>query len=84
MNRNFTRLMTALTGPALAAGILTAGLAAATPAHAQMSNGQTQRCITSTVGGVAKSGAPNVLTRAGQLNASASSAAAAPTSCVGH
>ena len=83
MNRNLTRIVTALTGPALAVGILTAGLAASTPAQAQASSGQTLTCITSTGVGAAKSGAPNALTRAGQLSASAPSAASAPKSCVG-
>ena len=53
MNRNLTRIVTALTGPALAVGILTAGLAASTPAQAQASSGQTQTCITSTGVGAA-------------------------------
>lgn len=83
MNRNLTRIVTALTGPAVAVGILAAGLAASTPAQAQVSSGQTQTCITSNGVGAAKSGAPNGLTRAGQLSASAPSAASAPKSCVG-
>ena len=87
MNRNLTRIVTALTGPAVAAGILAAGLAASTPAQAQaqaqVSSGQTQTCVTSTGVGAAKSGAPNGLTRAGQLSASAPSAASAPKSCIG-
>jgi hypothetical protein len=84
MNRNFIRMVTALTGPVLAIGIVTAGLAASPSAQAQVSNSQTQNCITSTGVSDAKSGAPNTLTRAGQLSASAPGAASAPTSCVGH
>lgn len=85
MNRNVTRLLTAVTGPALAAGVLAVGLAAApAQALAQISNGQTQNCITSTSVSAAKAGALNSLTRAGQLNASAPRTASAPTSCVGH
>jgi hypothetical protein len=83
MSRNFTRMLTALTGPALAAGILAAGLVGSAPAQAQVSSSQTQTCVTSTGAGAAKSGAPNGLTRAGQLSASAPSAASAPKSCVG-
>ena len=84
MNRTFTRMMTALTGPALAAGILAAGLVTSAPAQAQMSSGQTQNCTTSTGVGADKSAASNRLTRAGQINAATPSAASAPTSCVGH
>ncbi|MGI9162460.1 MAG: hypothetical protein ACR2JI_05990 [Mycobacterium sp.] len=84
MSSTFTRIVTALTGPALAAGILAAAIAGAGSAQAQVVGSQTQNCITSTGVGSAKAGAPDPMTRAGQLNVSAPSAATAPTSCISH
>lgn len=84
MSRNFIRIVTALTGPALAVGILAGSITAATSAQAQMSNGQARTCTTSVGVGAARSGAPSPMTRAGKLNAAAPSAASAPTSCIGH
>lgn len=86
MNRTLTRIASILAGPAVGAGILIAGLSVASPAQAQgpaQSGGQTQSCTTSTGVG-SRNGAPAALTRVGQLAASAPSAPAAPTSCVGH
>lgn len=84
MNRTFAPMMTALAGSAVAAGIMVGGLAAASPAQAQMNTGQTQNCTTSTGVGAAKSSVPSPMTRAGQISAAVPSAASAPTSCVGH
>lgn len=84
MNRTFTRMVSTLTGPALAAGILAAGIAGAGAAQAQVVGNQTQNCTTSSGVGAAKAGAPDPMTRAGQLNVSAPSAASAPTSCISH
>ena len=84
MNRTFTRMVTTLTSPALAIGILAAGIAGASPAQAKVVGSQTQNCTTSTGVGAAKAGAPDPMTRAGQLNVSAPSAASAPTSCISH
>lgn len=77
-------MVTTLTGPALAIGILAAAIAGASPAQAKAVAGQTQNCTTSTGIGAAKAGAPDPMTRAGQLNVSAPSAASAPTSCISH
>ncbi len=85
MNRTFTRIAAALAGPAIGVGIL-AALAAPAQAQAQApaTGAQTQSCVTSTGVGSPKAGAPTMMTRAGQIAASAPVAPSAPSSCVGH
>ncbi len=88
MNRTFTRISARLAAPAVGIGLLAGATGifafAAPQAMANTSAGMTQTCTTSTGVGAPKAGAPTMMTRAGQIAASAPSAASAPASCSGH
>ena len=87
MNSSFTRrIVTALAGPAVAAGILVGGLAFGAPAQAQVSSGASSAtCVTAPVSGTAPD-MLNPLTRAAQVATydSATQPTAAARSCIGH
>ncbi|MGV1006501.1 MAG: hypothetical protein ACOYEV_17430 [Candidatus Nanopelagicales bacterium] len=89
MNRSLARIAAKLAAPAVGIGLvvgMTGVFALATPTEAVATTGadQSQTCVTSTGVGAAKAGAPSPMTRAGQVNYSAPSAASAPVSCSGH
>ncbi len=84
MNGIINRIAATLTGSAIAAGILAAAVAAPAQAAPADMNTKSQSCTTSTGIGAAKAGAPSLMTRAGQVAASAPVAATAPSSCFGH
>lgn len=85
MTTNITRrIVTAVTGPAVAAGILAGGLALGAPAQAQPSLSMTTTCVTAPVRGMA----PNMfnpLTRPAQVAAYEAPSVPTPaaTSCIG-
>ncbi len=78
------RIVTALTGPAIAAGILAGGLALGAPAQAQVTMG-TATCVTAPVLGTSPN-MLNPLTRAAQVAPydSATQPTVAAVSCLGH
>jgi hypothetical protein len=85
MNANITRrIVTALTGPAIAAGILAGGLALGAPAQAQATMG-TATCVTAPVLGTSPN-MLNPLTRAAQVATydSITQPKVAAVSCLGH
>jgi hypothetical protein len=85
MNANITRrIATALTGPAIAAGILAGGLALGAPAQAQAAMG-TATCVTAPVPGTSPN-MLNPLTRAAQVATydSITQPTVAAVSCLGH
>lgn len=88
MNATLARIAAKAAAPAIGIGLLagaTGVFALAAPqASANPASGMTQTCTTSTGVGSVKAGAPTMMTRAGQIAASAPSAATAPVSCSGH
>jgi len=78
------RIVTALTGPAIAAGILAGGLALGAPAQAQATMG-TATCVTAPVLGTSPN-MLNPLTRAAQVATydAATQPTVAAVSCLGH
>jgi hypothetical protein len=85
MNTTVTRrIVTALTGPAIAAGILAGGLALGAPAQAQTTVG-TATCVTAPVLGKSPN-MLNPLTRAAQVATydAASQSTVAAVSCLAH
>jgi hypothetical protein len=86
MNTTITRrIVTALTGSALAAGIMAGGVALGAPAQAQAGTGTAATCVTAPVSGMAPS-TLNPLTRAAQVAAfeAPSQPVAVASSCIGH
>lgn len=84
MNTTVTRrIVTALTGPAIAAGILAGGLALGAPAQAQTTG--TATCVTAPVLGTSPN-MLNPLTRAAQVATydAASQSTVAAVSCLAH
>ena len=81
------RIVTALTGSALAAGIMAGGVALGAPAQAQAQagTGTAATCVTAPVSGMAPS-MLNPLTRAAQVAAfdAPSQPVAVASSCIGH
>ena len=89
MSATFTRITAKIAAPAVGIGMLvgataifalTAPQASANPASTMAE----QSCTTSTGVGAAKAGAPDLMTRAGQIAASAPTAPSAAVSCSGH
>lgn len=86
MTTNVTRrIVTALTGPAVAAGILAGGLALGAPAKAEPSLSMTTPCVTAAVRGMAAPNMFNPLTRPAQVAAYEAPSVPTPaaTSCIG-
>jgi hypothetical protein len=79
------RIVTALTGSALAAGTMAGGVALGAPAQAQAGTGSAATCVTAPVSGRAPT-MLNPLTRAAQVAAydAPSQPVAVATSCIGH
>lgn len=79
------RIVTALTGPAVATAVLAGGLALGAPAQAQSGMGMTTTCVTAPVSGMAPN-MLNPLTRAAQVTTYDSSSQPTPAarSCIGH
>lgn len=78
------RIVTALTGPAVAAGVLAGGLALGAPAQAQPALSMTTTCVTAPVRGMAPT-MFNPLTRPAQVAAYEAASVPTPvaTSCIG-
>lgn len=83
-NRIAAKAAAPLVGIGLLAGATAMFAAAAPQAAANTPSNMTQSCTTSTGVGSTKAGAPTMMTRAGQLAATAPSSASAPNSCIGH
>lgn len=79
------RIVTALTGSAIAAGIMAGGVALGAPAQAQAGNNSAATCVTAPVSGMAPN-MLNPLTRAAQVAAydAPSQPVAVASSCIGH
>jgi hypothetical protein len=79
------RIVNALTGSALAAGIMAGGIALGAPAQAQPGTGSAATCVTAPVSGSAAN-TLNPLTRAAQVAAydAPGQPTAAASSCIGH
>ena len=87
MNATLTRITAKIVAPAVGIGMLVGATAifANAPASANPASTMSeQSCTTSTGVGAAKAGAPDMMTRAGQVAASAPTAPSAAVSCSGH
>ncbi len=85
MNTITRRIITALAGPVITAGLMASGIALGSPAQAVVTAGKNPTCVTSVVPGPT----PNMLsplTRAAQVNAAEhiNRMFSPPTSCIGH